>query len=178
MAKKDKGASPAEAAVETKAKKSKAPEAPEAKTKKGKSSASSSDFAKPSEAPSGEGWNLTEEAEGRLVLFTPLREDTVETSFGEKPIVVADVVVIDEKKPAKSEAHDDVYVFGGYLRGSLRGFINEKRVLGRLVKGEPKKKGENAPWLLEDATEAEIALAVAYLESVDPFAGGGKKAKK
>lgn len=130
----------------------------------------SDDFAKPSEAPSGEGWNFTEEAEGRLVLLTPLREDKVDTSFGEKPIIVADVVVIDEKKPAKSEVHDDVYVFGGYLRGALRGFIGERRVLGRLVKGEPKKKGENAPWLLEDATDAEVELAKAYLATVDPFA--------
>lgn len=157
-------------------------EAPVAEAKKAKKSkpAASNDFAKPSEAPSGEGWNLTEEAEDKLILFTPLREDKVDTSFGEKPIIVADVVVIDEKKPAKSEVHDDVYVFGGYLRGALRGFIGEKRVLGRLVKGEPKKKGENAPWLLEDATEAEIELAQQYLASVAAAVAselGGKKKK-
>lgn len=165
-----------------KAEKATAPEV-EPKAKKSKGAAASDDFAKPSEAPSGEGWNFTEEAVGRLVLMTPLREDKTDTAYGEKPIIVCDVVVINEKKPEKSEVHDDVYIFGGYLRGSLRGFIGERRVLGRLVQGEPKKKGENAPWLLEDATEAEVALAQQYLASVaaavaNELGGKSKKAKK
>ncbi len=127
-------------------------------------------FAQPSEAPAtGDGWNMTEEAEGRLILFTPLREQQVETSdYGLKPVIVADVVVIDEKKPGKSEAHAEVFVWGGYLRGALRGFIGERRVLGRLVRGTKKERG-NFPWLLEDATAADIEAARAYLESVDPF---------
>ena len=130
-----------------------------------------SGFAKPSDAPAaGDGWNLTEEAEGRLLMFTPLREQPVDTAdYGTKPVIVADVVVLNEKKPAKSETHDEVFVWGGYLRGALRGFIGERRVLGRLVRGAKKERG-NFPWLLEDATEEETALAVAYLESVDPLA--------
>lgn len=153
--------------------------ASKAETKKGGASkkGGGDDFGKPSEAPAGEGWNLTEEAEGELLLVTPLREDEVNTSWGDKKIIVAEVVVLNEKKPEKSELHEDVYVFGGYLRGALRGFIGEKRVVGRLVKGEPKKKGENAPWLLEDATEAELDVARAYLASIDPLSSG-KKSKK
>lgn len=132
--------------------------------------APSGDFAKPSEAEGGgEGWNLTEEAEGRLIIFTPLREQQVDTtSFGTKPVVVADVVVLNEKKPEKSEAHAEVYVWGGYLRGALRGSIGTARVLGRLVRGTKAEKG-NLPWLLEDATDAETEIARAYLASVDPF---------
>lgn len=137
---------------------------------KSKGGAFSDDFAKPSEAPSGgDGWNLTEEAEGRLILFTPLREQTVETAdYGAKPVIVADVVVLNEKKPEKSEAHAEVFVWGGYLRGALRGFVGERRVLGRLVRGTKKERG-NYPWLLEDATADEVEIAKAYLASVDPF---------
>lgn len=128
-------------------------------------------FAKPSEAPSGgDGWNLTEEAEGRLIIFTPLREIEVDTSdYGRKPVIVADVVVLNEKKPEKSEPHAEVYVWGGYLRGALRSSIGQARVLGRLVRGTKKERG-NYPWLLEDATDDETELARKYLASVDPFA--------
>jgi hypothetical protein len=139
-------------------------------TKPDKSAKLGDGFAQPSEAPAtGDGWNMTEEAEGRLILFTPLREQQVETTdYGPKPVIVADVVVIDEKKPGKSEAHAEVFVWGGYLRGALRGFIGERRVLGRLVRGTKKERG-NFPWLLEDATAEEIEAAKAYLASVDPF---------
>jgi len=141
------------------------------KSKHAKSTSFGDGFAKPSEAAAGgEGWNMTEQAEGKLLLFMPLREESVETAdYGAKPVVVADVVVLNEKKPAKSEAHPEVFVWGGYLRGALRGFIGERRVLGRLVRGTTKERG-NFPWLLEDATDEETAIAVAYLESVDPFA--------
>lgn len=128
------------------------------------------DFAKPSEAQSGgDGWNLTEEAEGRLIIFTPLREIEVETTdYGKKPVIVADVVVLNEKKPEKSEPHAEVYVWGGYLRGALRSSIGQARVLGRLVRGTKKERG-NFPWLLEDATDDETDLARRYLASVDPL---------
>lgn len=151
-----------------KSKKSDGDKAGKAEKKKG---APSGDFVKPSEAPSvGDGWNLTEEAEGRLVIFTPLREQQVETAdFGTKPVIVADVVVLNEKKPEKGEPHAEVFVWGGYLRGVLRGSIGTARVLGRLVRGTKKERG-NFPWLLEDATDAETELARQYLASVDPLA--------
>ena len=134
------------------------------------SKAPADDFANPSEATGGgDSWNLTEEAEDELVLFTPLREDTVDTEeWGAKPIIVADVVVINTKKPEKSETHDEVYIFGGYLRGSLKSFIGTRRVLGRLEKGDTKIKG-NYPWILADPSEADKTAAKAYLSSIDPF---------
>lgn len=134
------------------------------------------DFAKPSDAPAtGEGWNLTEEAEGKLLLFTPLRKEEVETKeFGAKEVIIADVVVINEDKPAKSEEHEEVYVWGGYLKGALRGFIGERKVLGRLVRGKEKMRG-NFPWLLEDASDGDIDNARAYLDSIDPFGQKGAK---
>lgn len=154
-----------------------------AKDKGGKAakSTSSDGFAKPSEAPAGgDGWALASDDNlGKLFLITPLRAETIDDKYhpGErKEIIVADVVEINEKKPEKSEEHGDVWVFQGYLKGALRGYIGERRVLGRLGKG-PMDRG-NEPWILEDATKKDEAIAVAYLESVDPFATKkGSKAK-
>lgn len=145
---------------------------------KSKTKASNDDFAKPSESKGGgDGWNMTEEAEGRLLLITPLREDEAETKeYGTKPVTICDVVVINEKKPEKSEEHTGVYAWGGYLRGSLHSYVGERQVLGRLVKGKTKERG-NYPWLLEDADDDDIKAAIAYKESVDPFAVKGSKSK-
>lgn len=146
---------------------------------KSKKSDAADGFAKPSEAPAGgDGWKFADDDNlGKLFLITPLRAESGEDKYhpGEmKERIVADVVEIDEKKPAKSEEHSDVWIFQGYLKGALRGYIGERRVLGRLGKG-PLDRG-NEPWILEDATKKDEAIAVAYLESVDPFAtkGAGK----
>ena len=149
-----------------------------AKDKTKKSSAADG-FAKPSEAPAGgDGWKFADDDNlGKLYLITPLRIEHGEDKYhpGEmKERIVADVVEINEKKPEKSEEHSDVWVFQGYLKGALRGYIGERRVLGRLGKGAPDRGNE--PWILEDASKKDEAIAVAYLESVDPFAtkGAGK----
>ena len=131
------------------------------------------EFAKPSDAPSGgDGWKITsDENRGALLLITPLRLDKVETKeWGEKEVVVADVVVLDEKKPAKSEEHEEVYVFSGYLKGALRGYVGERRVLGRLTNTEDtskKKDRGNYYWELEDADADDVAVARAYLEALN-----------
>jgi hypothetical protein len=165
---KDKGAKPA------KEKSTKAPKA-----------AASDDFAKPSEAPSGgDGWNITsDETRGALMLITPLRIERTDDKFSKEPgatkeVIVADVVVLNEKKPAKSEEHTDVWVFSGYLRGALRGYVGERKVLGRLTNTEDtskKKDRGNYYWELLDATDEEVEVAKAYLASIDPFATNKKK---
>lgn len=129
-------------------------------------------FAKPSEAPAiGDSWRF-EHADnlGKLFLITPLREDDKDDQFNpgkSKKVIIADVVEIDEKSPGKSEIHTDVWINGGWTRGSLRGFIGEQKVLARLGQG-PVDRG-NKPWTLEDATADDTTIALAYLESVDPF---------
>lgn len=154
-------------------------------------------FAKPSEAPAGgDGWKLTEGGKDRLLLITPLREEEQKAfgkagENGEKTkIIVADVVVIDEKDPAKSEEHDEVWIFQRYIQGALRGYIGERRVLGRLRNTEDTTKAKSASggyyWELEDATEKDTKKAVAYMEALnDPFRKTGgddddepKKGKK
>lgn len=153
------------------------------KSKKADKTTASDDFAKPSEAPSGgDGWNLTDDDNrGALLLITPLRTEKVATKeWGEKEVVVADVVVLDEKKPAKSVEHEEVFIFSGYLKGALRGYIGERRVLGRLQNTEDtskKKDRGNYYWELEDADADDVEVARAYLASLDPFAQKGAKGK-
>lgn len=148
-------------------------------------------FKKPSEAPAGgDGWQLADDEHlGDLFLIRPRRVDHIDDKFkpGEKKeIIVADVVHINEKKPAKSEEHTDVWVFQGYLKGALRGYIDDDGlVLARLGKSDKKDRG-NYPWVFEDATPADEELAREYLRSADPFRGGSsddegdepKKSKK
>lgn len=186
MAKSDKTKSKSKAPeVETKGKgKSKSKPEPEVKTKGGKGKgAASSDFAKPSEAPAtgGDSWQLTTEDNlGDLFLITPLREIEVDDKFSKQPgavkqVIVCDIVHINEKKPAKSELHEDVYIFAGWIKGSLRGYIGERQVLGRLAQG--KEDRGNLPWILEDADDDDIKIALEYKGTVDPFAQKGAKDK-
>lgn len=140
---------------------------------KSKKSTSSGDFAKPSEAPAGgDGWKLADDDnDGELFLITPLRKETVTTAeYGDKEVIVADVVHINTKKPGKSEEHEEVFVFGAWLQGAIRHAIGERRVLGRLDKAADKKSGRGYVWKLEDADEDDIAAAREYLSSLDPFA--------
>lgn len=144
------------------------------------------DYAKPSEAPAGgDGFKLTVDGRDRLLLITPLREEEVPAygkagKNGEKQrIIVADIVVIDEKNPAKSEEHSNVWVFPAYVQGGLRGYIGERRVLARLrntedTTGETSEAG-GYYWVLEDATKKDVEKATAYREALtNPF---GKKGK-
>lgn len=147
---------------------------------KSKKSTADDDFARPSDAPAGgDGWTLTsDENRGKLMLFTPLREIEVEDKFSKVPgatkkVIVADVVVLNEKKPEKSEEHDEVYVFSGYLKGALRGYIGERRVLGRLRNTEDtteKKDRGNYYWELEDASKGDVEIARSYMAAAnDPL---------
>lgn len=151
---------------------------------KSKKSTTDDDFAKPSEAPSGgDGWSLTDDANrGALLLITPLRAERIDDKFSKEPgatkeIIVADVVVLNEKEPEKSEEHENVYVFSGYVKGALRGYIGERRVLGRLHNTEDtskKKDRGNYYWELEDADADDYEVARAYMEAAnDPFGGKG-----
>ncbi len=155
------------------------------KSKKKTDTPADDEFARPSDAPSGgDGWKITaDENRGALLLITPLRTQTAETrDWGEKEVVVADVVVLNEKKPEKSEEHAEVFIFSGYLKGALKGYIGERRVLGRLRNTEDttkKKDKGNYYWELEDATEKDIAVARAYMAALnDPFGGKGDDDEK
>lgn len=147
-----------------------------------KSKGGGDDFAKPSDAPAGgDSWRLeTDEHLGDLFLITPLREKTVKGfEDADTDIVVASIVHLNEKKPEKSEEHEEVWVWARWIQGSLRGYIGEQRVLGRLAQDKSKAKGKNAAWVLEDADDDDIEVAREYLKFVtNPLNSKGKGDKK
>lgn len=126
-------------------------------------------FGKPSEAPAGgDAWRLEDEDNlGKLFLITPLLVKPDAKGFEDKiqEVIVADIVELNEKKPEKSEEHTSVWVWGGWTRGALRGFVGTSRVLARLEQDKSKGRGKNAAWVLEDASKADEKVARAYLEA-------------
>lgn len=97
---------------------------------------------------------------GRLLLIRPKSVETdVKTSLGDKDAVRADVIVLDG--PEVGEEHSDTLVFPRVLIGQLRSKIGEQ-VLGRLGQGVA-KPGQNAPWLLAEATPADVKVGTQYL---------------
>lgn len=160
---------------------------------KGKKKDKTSDdgFAKPSEAPAGGGgWSLTDGDEpksgkndGKLFLITPLRSEHHADTHSKKPgetkeHIVADIVELNEKKPAKSVEHEEVWIFGGWLMGATRAYIGERRVLGRLDKTPDAKSATGYVWKFADADPDDEAVAREYLASLDPFKTGKGKAEK
>lgn len=148
------------------------------KTEKTSTKGGGDGFARPSDAKGGGGWSLADDANvGSLLCMTPLRKETVKTEkYGDKEVIVADVVVINEKKPEKSVEHEEVFVFGAWLQGSLREHIGtDQRVLGRLVKsteGKDADSGKGYVWKFEDADDDDVDKAREYFASLNPF---GKK---
>lgn len=100
------------------------------------------------------------ELNGRLLLIEPLTLETgVKTSLGDKDAVRANIVVLDG--PDAGTEHNDTLVFPRVLIGQLRSRIGQK-VLGRLGQGTA-KPGQNAPWMLSEATDADRKIGVEWL---------------
>lgn len=122
----------------------------------------------PFSKPAAGGKFSAEGNNGRLLLITPTSyEEGIQTTYGVKDAVKANIVVINEQSPAGSEVIEDALLFGGVLIGQTKSFVGKGLVLGRLGQGTA-KKGQNAPWLLEDPTDAEKDVARAYLASQAP----------
>ena len=107
--------------------------------------------------------------EGDLVLITPLSlEEDIETAFGASDAIKANVVVLDLKSPEDSEENAGALIFQRVLRSQLEPFIGKRKVLGRIGRGVA-KKGQDAPFIIEDPSDADKAVARVYLKSVDPL---------
>lgn len=106
-----------------------------------------------------------EPLKGRLLLITPHSvEEKVKTKYtrpGEdgKDAIRADVVVLDG--PDASDTTPDVLVFPGVLVAQLRSKIGQK-VIGRLGQGIA-TGGNNPPWRLDQATDADKKIGMTYL---------------
>jgi hypothetical protein len=98
---------------------------------------------------------------GSLLLLTVYEEtDEINTVHGPQTAIRADVVVLDG--PRKGESYDDTLIFPRVLKTQLRRSAGGLMVVGRLGQGN-KKPGQNAPWTLIAATDAEKAIASAYV---------------
>lgn len=99
---------------------------------------------------------------GRLLLIYPkeVKVGVSTSGFGLKDPLVADIVVLETGE----ELHD-AFIFPGVLIGQLKGYIgNPNPALGRLTKGVP-KAGQAAPWMLDDFTPQDAALASQWVNT-------------
>lgn len=101
---------------------------------------------------------------GHLVLFYPLEhKQSVNTMFGEKDAVIADV----------HDLTDGVkYESAMFLQGALIGVLKRnagtgRPVLGVVGKGEA-KKGQQAPYLLTPGNDEQKAIARKYIAANAP----------
>jgi hypothetical protein len=109
------------------------------------------------------------ELNGRLLLIQPHSSEEIDTVHGRSKAVRADIVVLDG--PGAPEEIIDTLIFPKVVSGQVRGNVGTgRRNLGRLGQGN-KKPGQTAPWILADPTDADKAVARAYLSSqtVAPF---------
>lgn len=142
----------------------------------------------PFKSGSAGGAGITEQA-GQLLLVIPTEHvQGIDTTYGETDAVRVDYVVLDG--PDGPEMVEDTLVFQRVLISAFKSQakFNErnpggdpvtgypKMTLGRLIQDEAqKKKGQSAPWVLQEPTDADKALARDYLpnlkrEPADPFA--------
>lgn len=139
-----------------------------------------------------------QEMAGRLILITPKLTERVLSSdpkrAGEYDTrMTADVVILDggpcayggkpegrpptqhDKVAQLPHRNKDMYVSSVGLVSQCREALEKRQrgepgmVLGRLGYGEQKRADYSAPWLLAAATDADRAIARAYLATVDPF---------
>ena len=114
-------------------------------------------FASPGAA--GDGF-VVADANGHLVVIEVHSLETgVVTSLGDRDAIRATVHDITDE-----HTFEDTLIFPKVLIGSLKSRIGQK-VLGTIGQGVA-KPGQNAPWIINDASgdQAAAAKAVAYLE--------------
>lgn len=98
---------------------------------------------------------------GHLLVVEPtLYEAAVNTSLGTKDAVRANVLDVTAQA-----VYSDVLIFPRVLCSSLRGRIGQK-VLAHLGQGVA-KPGQNAPWILKDATgdAAAVTQATSFIQA-------------
>jgi hypothetical protein len=92
-------------------------------------------------------------------------ETDITTVHGLSDAVRADVVVLDDKGTApEGEAFNDTLIFPKVLQSQVK---SQELVLGRLGQGDA-KKGQSAPWMLSEATEADKVIGREYLAKANP----------
>lgn len=104
--------------------------------------------------------------DGQLVLITPLRVDKdvpKPDGDGVRDVIIADVAVLDG--PDAPQYYAGTPIFPAYLQGQLRRNVGTGRsCLGRVGKDTSRQqRGQSAPWVLSDPTDADKHAARNYL---------------
>ena len=89
-----------------------------------------------------------------VLIYVKAYETAIPTSLGEKDAVRLNVVDLDT-----GDHHLDVLWFPKVIVGSLKRQIGQF-VLAQVAQGAP-KPGQNAPWVLNDASQSAKAVAAA-----------------
>jgi hypothetical protein len=100
---------------------------------------------------------------GSLLLLTVYEEtDEINTVHGPQTAIRADVVALDGN--LRGSEFTDTLIFPRVLKSQLRRSAGGLMVVGRLGQGV-KKPGQNAPWTLTAATEADKTLAQSWVNA-------------
>lgn len=106
---------------------------------------------------------ILEDHVGDLLVIQPQSHDPAfKTEYGERPLVVADVHVIDPAGTIR-ETFPEAWLFGTVLHSQLRQKMG-RTVLGVLEQGQ-KQPGKKPPWRLADPTDAQEAVALRAMAS-------------
>lgn len=94
---------------------------------------------------------------GKLLAIWPYGREEVQTKFGLKPAIRADVYDLD----ANEAVSMDALIFPRALVMQLSSIVKGKAVVGRLGQGES-RSGQAPPWKLMDPTPEDLARAASY----------------
>ena len=132
-------------------------------------STSTDPWSTPSESSTSEYLDIKDQV-GKLLLITPTKYlEHQKTKFNaDADVVVANVAVIDEKDPEKSEEHADVWLLQGRLIRATKGKVGNGMVLGRLNQQET-DKGNPAYDLSDPTDEDKVAARKFYATKAPPF---------
>jgi hypothetical protein len=121
--------------------------------------------------PASGGNFVPKEHVDELLLITPHEIREVSTTYGDSEAVEADIIILNAKSPADSEEITGGLIFGKVVIGQLRQAVqNRSRVVGTLIEDTAsQKKGQSAPYRLTAPTDADINVAKAYLDALNPL---------
>jgi hypothetical protein len=119
-------------------------------------------FATPAAPGAGIKW---ESVKGSLLLIDVKGfQAGIQTAYGTSDAVEADIHVIDGN--GKGESYEQTLIFPKLLISQTKSAVGQ-RVLGRLGQGQA-KSGQSAPWLLEEASAADVQLAEQWVKNNQP----------
>lgn len=122
-------------------------------------------FSNPDTASGGIKWG---DYLGNALIVAPQALDDINTAFGTKQAVRADIVVLDG--PHAGENLDDVLIFPTVLRSQTKGKLGE-HLLVRLGQGNA-KPGQSAPWVFDPADAAALKLGAAWVSKQENSGNG------